>query len=89
MQNTYLDKDAMITRISNMQQQAQTIRAVLEDTRNIMEELKRNFQGDSANRLQAKYNELAESFSSLNSYITEKADALRNLASNISSADEN
>ena len=89
MQNTYLDKDAMITRISNMQQQAQVIHSILEETGNVMDELRRNFQGDSANRLQAKYNQVADSFNSLNNYISEKAEALRNLASNISSADEN
>ena len=88
MINTYLDADAMLKRINVMQEQAEAVFQQIEKTKGVMEELKRNFEGASAARLQEKYNNLANTFNDLLSYLKQKADDMQTLTTNVTRADE-
>ena len=88
MINTYLDADAMLKRINVMQEQAEAVFQQIEKTKDVMEELKRNFEGASAARLQEKYNNLANTFNDLLSYLKQKADDMQTLTTNVTRADE-
>lgn len=87
-QNTYLDRDATISRIRSMETQSDTVRQTLEQTRDIMTELSRNFEGVSASSLQNSYQQVADTFADLRNYFQRKIDELDVLTSNITATDE-
>ena len=87
-QNTYLDRDATISRIRSMETQSDTVRQTLEETRDIMNELSRNFEGVSASNLQNSYQQVADTFADLRNYFQRKIDELDVLTSNITATDE-
>ncbi len=87
-QNTYLDRDATISRIRSMEAQSDTVRQTLEETRDIMTELSRNFEGVSASNLQNSYQQVADTFTDLRNYFQRKIDELDVLTSNITATDE-
>ena len=88
MENTYLDPEAMLKRINTMKEQADAIYSEIKKTRLIMDDLKHNFEGTSADRLQKKYNELADTFDDFLAFLNEKAAMMEGLTTNIKKADE-
>ncbi len=88
MNNTYLDRDATISRIRNMETQSDTVRQTLEETRDIMNELSRNFEGVSATNLQNSYQQVADTFIDLRNYFQKKINELDVLTTNITATDE-
>ncbi len=88
MQDTYLDADATLERMQKMETQADTIKTVLDSSENIMEELKENFSGVSAMKLQNNYNEIAETFSQFRNYLQSKVKEMETLTKNITTTDE-
>lgn len=89
MENTYLDPEATLRRINNMKDQAQKIHSEIDKSRNIMEELKKGFEGASADRLQSNYNKLADTFDELLKFLQSKSELMSSLTTNIKKTDEN
>ena len=71
--NTYLDPDAMVRRINKMKEEAEAVYKEISKANFIMEDLKSNFTGESAARLQKKYNDLANTYDELLRFLNEKA----------------
>ena len=88
MENTYLDPEAMLKRIKDMQEQANKVYQEIQRTQGTMDELKENFEGTSAARLQQKYDELANTFQDLSNYLQKKAEDMQTLTGNVQAADE-
>lgn len=86
--NTYLDAEATLTRMRNMETQSDTIKTTIDETRNIMEELQRNFTGVSASTLQKEYNDVAETFDDFRNYLQQKIKDMETLTGNITRTDE-
>ena len=62
MEDTYLDADAMLKRIEDMKREAEDVYTTLSASEDVMNRLKKYFQGVSANKLQAKFAELAGTY---------------------------
>ena len=88
MEDTYLDADAMLRRIEKMRTEAEDVYKTLTATEVVMEKLKKYFMGESANRLQSKFADLASTYKELLNYLNSKADAMRELTANVTAADE-
>ena len=88
MDNTYLDAEATLSRMRNMESQSDTVKATIEQTRTIMEELQKKFEGVSASTLQKEYNDVAETFDDFRNYLQEKIKDMETLTGNITRADE-
>ena len=88
VQDTYLDPEAMLKRIKDMEDQAQKVYSQISKTQTVMEDLKESFEGTSAMRLQAKYTALSETFSDLLKYLHQKAEDMQTLTGNVEAADE-
>ena len=86
--NTYLDAEATLTRMRNMETQSDTIKKTIDETRNIMEELSKNFTGVSAATLQKEYSDVAETFDDFRNYLQQKIKDMETLTGNITRADE-
>ena len=86
--NTYLDAEATLTRMRNMETQSDTIKATIDETRNIMEELQKNFTGVSASTLQKEYNDVADTFNDFRNYLQQKIKDMETLTGNITRTDE-
>lgn len=86
--NTYLDAEATLTRMRNMETQSDTIKSTIDETRNIMEELQKNFTGVSASTLQKEYNDVAETFDDFRNYLQQKIKDMETLTGNITRTDE-
>ena len=86
--NTYLDAEATLSRMRNMETQSDTIKATIDQTRGIMEELQKNFTGVSASTLQKEYNDVAETFDDFRNYIQQKIKDMETLTGNITRTDE-
>ena len=86
--DTYLDAEATLTRMRNMETQSDTIKATIDETRNIMEELQKNFTGVSAATLQKEYNDVAETFDDFRNYLQQKIKDMETLTGNITRTDE-
>ncbi len=86
--NTYLDAEATLTRMRNMETQSDTIKSTIDETRNIMEELQKNFTGVSAATLQKEYNDVAETFDDFRNYLQQKIKDMETLTGNITRTDE-
>ena len=86
--NTYLDAEATLTRMRNMETQSDTIKATIDETRNIMEELQKNFTGVSAATLQKEYNDVADTFNEFRNYLQQKIKDMETLTGNITRTDE-
>ncbi len=86
--NTYLDAEATLTRMRNMETQSDTIKATIDETRNIMEELQKNFTGVSAATLQKEYNDVADTFTEFRNYLQQKIKDMETLTGNITRTDE-
>ena len=50
--DTYLDAEATLTRLRNMDSQSSKVKEVLDGTKGVMEDLTHNFTGVSATNLQ-------------------------------------
>ena len=87
-QNTYLDADATLARMRNMETQSDTIKATIDTTRDIMEELAKNFEGVSSATLQKEYNDVAETFDDFRNYLQQKIKDMETLTGNITITDE-
>ena len=72
-----------------MKDQAQKIHSEIDKSRNIMEELKKGFEGASADRLQSNYNKLADTFNDLLTFLQSKSELMSSLTTNIKKTDEN
>ena len=88
MQDTYLDPEAMIKRLNDMDNQAHKVYTKIQETQTVMEDLRESFSGTSAMKLQAKYEELANTFSDLFTYFQKKAEEMQILTGNVQNADE-
>lgn len=88
MQDTYLDAEATLNRMRKMETQADTVRTVLDSSRNIMDELHESFEGVSAGRLQNSYNEVADTFAQFRNYLQSKIKDMETLTANITNTDE-
>ena len=88
MENTYLDPEAMVKRINQMKEQANRIFSEIKKSGYVMDDLKKNFEGTSADRLQHKYNELADTFDDFLAFLNQKAQMMEALTANIRKADE-
>lgn len=86
--NTYLDTEATLARMRNMETQSDTIKSTLDETRNIMEDLQKNFTGFSASTLQKEYNDVADTFSEFRTYLQNKIKDMETLTTNITNTDE-
>ena len=86
--NTYLDAEATLTRMRNMETQSDTIKSTIDETRNIMEELQKNFTGVSAATLQKEYNDVADTFDDFRNYLQQKIKDMETLTGNITRTDE-
>ena len=86
--NTYLDPDAMVRRINKMKEEAEAVYKEISKANFIMEDLKKDFTGESAARLQKKYNDLANTYDELLRFLNEKATMMAGLTTNIKNADE-
>ena len=86
--NTYLDAEATLTRMRNMETQADTIKNTIDATRDIMTELSNKFTGVSATSLQKEYNDVAETFDDFRNYLQQKIKDMETLTGNITRADE-
>lgn len=86
--NTYLDAEATLTRMRNMETQSDTIKATIDQTRGIMEELQKNFTGVSAARLQKEYQDVADTFDDFRNYLQQKIKDMETLTGNITRTDE-
>ncbi len=86
--NTYLDAEATLSRMRNMETQSDTIKATIDETRNIMEELQKNFTGVSAATLQKEYNDVADTFNDFRNYLQQKIKDMETLTGNITRTDE-
>lgn len=86
--NTYLDAEATLTRMRNMETQSDTIKTTIDETRNIMEELQKNFTGVSAATLQKEYNDVADTFDDFRNYLQQKIKDMETLTGNITRTDE-
>ncbi len=89
MENTYLDPEATLKRINNMKDQANKIHSDISRSKDVMEELKKGFEGESANRLQQNYNKLANTFDDLLKFLQSKSEMMNDLTTNIKRTDEN
>lgn len=85
----FLNKEAMKTRIQNMATTADSAFAYLKQTKDTMDELKRFFSGESASRLQEKYNEIEATYTSFKSYLDDKATEVDTYTTNIANTDSN
>ena len=88
MQNTYLDAQATLTRMHNMEQTADHINSILGETRAIMEQLSQDFTGVSASNLQKNYESVESTFNGLRQYFQSKIKEMDILTSNITTTDE-
>lgn len=86
--NTYLDAEATLSRMRNMESQANVIKTTIDQTRNIMEELQKNFTGVSAAALQKEYNDVAATFDDFRNYLQQKIQDMEILTGNITKVDE-
>lgn len=86
--NTYLDAEATLTRMRNMETQSDTIKATIDQTRGIMEELQKNFTGVSASTLQKEYEDVANTFDDFRNYLQQKIKDMETLTGNITRTDE-
>lgn len=86
--NTYLDAEATLTRMRNMETQSDTIKATIDQTRGIMEELQKNFTGVSAATLQKEYQDVADTFDDFRNYLQQKIKDMETLTGNITRTDE-
>jgi len=86
--NTYLDAEATLTRMRNMETQSDTIKATIDQTRGIMEELQKNFTGVSAATLQKEYQDVADTFDEFRNYLQQKIKDMETLTGNITRTDE-
>ena len=86
--NSYLDAEASLNRMRNMETQSDTIKSTIDETRNIMEELQKNFTGVSASTLQKEYNDVAETFDDFRNYLQQKIKDMETLTGNITRTDE-
>ena len=87
--NTYLDAEATLSRMRNMETQADTIKNTIDATRDIMTELSNKFTGVSATSLQKEYNDVAETFDDFRNYLQAKIKDMETLTGNITRTDEN
>ena len=60
--DTYLDAEATLTRLRNMDSQSSKVKEVLDGTKGVMEDLTHNFTGVSATNLQKEYNDVLYSY---------------------------
>jgi len=88
MDNTYLDAEATLARMRNMESQSDTIKSTIDETRTIMEELQKNFTGVSAQTLQKEYDDVAETFDDFRRYLQQKIKDMETLTGNITATDE-
>lgn len=86
--NTYLDAEATLSRMRNMETQSDTIKATIDQTRGIMEELQKNFTGVSAATLQKEYQDVADTFDEFRNYLQQKIKDMETLTGNITRTDE-
>lgn len=86
--NTYLDAEATLTRMRNMETQSDTIKATIDQTRGIMDELQKNFTGVSSARLQKEYQDVADTFDEFRNYLQQKIKDMETLTGNITRTDE-
>ena len=86
--NTYLDAEATLTRMRNMETQSDTIKSTIDQTRGIMEELQKNFTGVSATTLQKEYEDVANTFDDFRNYLQQKIKDMETLTGNITRTDE-
>ena len=86
--NTYLDADATLTRMRTMETQSDTIKKTIDETRNIMDDLSRDFVGVSASTLQKEYGDVAETFDDFRNYLQQKIKDMETLTGNITRTDE-
>ena len=88
MNNTYLDAEATLARMHTMEDQSDTIKTTLDETRNIMEELQKNFTGVSSTKLQKEYADVAATFNEFRNYLQQKIKDMETLTGNITRTDE-
>ncbi len=86
--NTYLDADATLTRMRNMETQSDTVKATIDETKGIMEELQTKFEGVSATKLQKEYQDVADTFDDFRNYLQQKIKDMETLTGNITATDE-
>lgn len=86
--DTYLDAEATLTRLRNMDSQAGKVKDVLDGTKGVMEDLTHNFTGVSATNLQKEYNDVAETFKDFHNYLQSKIIEMETLTGNITTTDE-
>ena len=88
MNNTYLDAEATLARMHTMEDQSDTIKKIIDSSRDIMEELQTKFTGVSASTLQKEYNEVADTFNEFRNYLQQKIKDMETLTGNITRTDE-
>ncbi len=86
--DTYLDAEATLTRMRDMETQSDTIKKIIDSSRDIMEELQTKFTGVSASTLQKEYNEVADTFNEFRNYLQQKIKDMETLTGNITRTDE-
>lgn len=86
--DTYLDAEATLTRLRNMDSQSSKVKEVLDGTKDVMEDLTHNFTGVSAATLQKEYNDVAETFTEFRNYLESKIIEMEELTGNITATDE-
>ena len=86
--NTYLDAEATLTRMRNLETQSDTIKSTIDETRNIMEELQKDFKGVSAAALQKEYGDVSDTFEDFRNYLQQKIKDMETLTGNITRTDE-
>lgn len=86
--DTYLDADATLARMRNMETQSDTVKATIDETRGIMEELQNKFTGVSATKLQKEYQDVADTFDDFRNYLQQKIKDMETLTGNITRTDE-
>lgn len=86
--DTFLDPEAMLTRLRDLESQSEVVKTTIEETRDIMEELSSNFTGESASRLQKEYADVAATFTEFRKYLQEKIDMMEQLTENIKQTDQ-
>ena len=88
MEDTYLDAPAMLNRINKLKEEAETIFKEIEKSRDIMNRLRKYFEGVSADRLQKKFDDIAATYREFYNYLNEKAELMNRLVTNTQRADE-
>ncbi len=86
--DTYLDADATLTRMHSMEEQSDTVKATIDQTKGIMDELATNFTGVSATTLQKEYQDVADTFDDFRNYLQQKIKDMETLTGNITRTDE-